>query len=68
MNYNNIEASNICTSKDFYRTHKTQLREEGCDLISREYFLTDSISNSESIFVNNAFYGDNCDYVYSDWN
>lgn len=66
--YNNIETGYITTSKDFYRSTTMALREEGCSDVVDDYYLTDGLSDSESVHVNSAFYGDSCDYVYSDWN
>lgn len=66
--YNNIETGYITTSKDFYRSTTMALREEGVNDVVDDYYLTDGLSDSESVHVNSAFYGDSCDYVYSDWN
>tara|TARA_R110002012_G_scaffold49804_5_gene128924 strand:- start:31473 stop:31682 length:210 start_codon:yes stop_codon:yes gene_type:complete len=66
--YNNIETGYITTSKDFYRSTTMALREEGVSDVVDDYYLTDGLSDSESVHVNSAFYGDSCDYVYSDWN
>lgn len=58
----------ISTTKDFYRVQRNRLFTEGCNLPDEDYFLTEGIYSGESVSVNNAFYGDSCDYVYSDWN
>lgn len=64
----NTGQQSFATSKDFYRSTTMAFKQEGSDDIHGGYFLTDGIYSSESTTVNNAFYGDNCDYVYSDWN
>lgn len=63
-----MELNNIATSKDFYRSTTKHFLQEGSDEIQEDYFLTEGLSDSGSVSVNSAFYGDNCDYVYSDWN
>ena len=67
MEMNTVQQS-FATSKDYYRSTTMAFNQEGSDGIHEDYFLTEGIYSGESISVNNAFYGDNCDYVYSDWN
>lgn len=64
----NTGLESFATSKDYYRSTTMALGHEGCDDVHEDYFLTEGIYSGESVSVNSAFYGDNCDYVYSDWN